>query len=289
MSRKTPHHTHTETVWHEVTRAEPCPACGKPDWCGRSADAVRCMRITEPPPGWKAIKHDAEGGTTFKPITTSPASPPRRRPPARPSPDWSALHERHAEAITYPQVEALSYKLFVTVAALYQCDIGWDQGRGVYTFAERDGGGSIIGISTRSTEGGKRFIPGGKRGLTIPDCFDVKSSEPLLVVEGVSDVAAVVTLNIQCIGRPSCTGGVDHLAALLADYRGELFVVGERDRKPDGRWPGRDGAEQTAQALASKLGRAVMWTLPPGDYKDLRQWLEAHDAHTTEELREVLL
>ena len=33
--------------WHQVSRHEPCPICGKSDWCSRSADSnwVACRRL----------------------------------------------------------------------------------------------------------------------------------------------------------------------------------------------------------------------------------------------------
>ncbi len=52
-----------------------------------------------------------------------------------------------------------------------------------------------------------------------------------------------------------------------------MIVIGERDQKPDGQWPGKDGAERTATQLAERLRRDVAWSLPPGDAKDARAWL----------------
>ena len=197
------------------------------------------------------------------------------------------LHDHCRAATTYQQCEALSYRLSVSMESLYTIGIGYDGSR--YIFPERDAGGNVIGHATRTIDGVKRCIKGSKRGLTTPDGFDRTSADPLLVVQGQSDVAACVTLGIGAIGRPSNLGGVELLAVLLRDYTGEIFVVGKRDQKPDGTWPGKTGAVETARHLADRLNRPVAWTLPPDGYKDIRLWLEAHDAHTTEELREVLL
>ena len=79
------------------------------------------------------------------------------------------------------------------------------------------------------------------------------------------------------------------MAVLLDGYAGEIIVVGERDAKPDGRWPGRDGARSVAKELAKRLGREVRWILPPEGAKDMRSYLEAHDAHMTEDLKRNLL
>ena len=71
--------------WREVKRNEPCPVCGKPDWCGRSDDgAIRCMRIADPPPGWRRLKTCPDGGTVFRPADESSytAPAPQNRPRA---------------------------------------------------------------------------------------------------------------------------------------------------------------------------------------------------------------
>lgn len=54
-------------TWREVDRNSPCAICGKPDWCGRSEDgALRCMRIAEPPAGWRKLKVCPDGGMVFR-------------------------------------------------------------------------------------------------------------------------------------------------------------------------------------------------------------------------------
>ena len=37
----------------EVSKSEPCPHCGKPDWCYFIDDLSVCNRDAEPAPGWK--------------------------------------------------------------------------------------------------------------------------------------------------------------------------------------------------------------------------------------------
>jgi hypothetical protein len=91
-----------------------------------------------------------------------------------------------------------------------------------------------------------------------------------MIPEGPSDVLALTAMGIAAIGRPSNTGGVEMLAQLLADLPAEraIVVLGEYDPKPDGKWPGRDGAVKVAEELAARLGRTVFWALPPGGIKD---------------------
>ncbi len=145
-----------------------------------------------------------------------------------------------------------------------------------WTFPEVDSRGNVVGIGCRYADGAKKALPGGKRGLTIvPDWR--KQDGPLYLVEGPSDTLALAALNLAAVGRPSNTGGVDHLTEALKNLPAArpVIVVGEFDPKPDGSWPGRDGAAQTAARLTEALGRPVSWALPPGGAKDARQWVLA--------------
>ncbi len=66
---------------------------------------------------------------------------------------------------------------------------------------------------------------------------------------------------MDALGRPSNASGA---ADLTEHFRGrDLVFVGENDRKPDGSWPGRDGAMKLALELASFLGRPVRVAMPP--------------------------
>jgi hypothetical protein len=279
--------------WKEVARAEPCLVCGKPDYCGRTADdeLLRCMRGGETPSGYRHVRDHADGGKLFG--RTSGTSPRRKsRPassptkPAAPAQDWNQLAERCIAAITAEQLDRLSLDLAVTVEALFSVGCGWYSEWGVFTFPERDAERRIIGISTRTIAGRKRFIPGGHRGLTIPAALDLSAT--ILAVEGPTDVCACLSIGIEAVGRPSNMSGVDLLADLLRDAA-DVFIIGENDRKPDGREPGVTGAKATAAKLAARWGRAVKWALPPEGSKDLRAWLVQHDAHETSSLREVLV
>ena len=57
----------------------------------------------------------------------------------------------------------------------------------------------------------------------------------------------------------------------------QIIIVGENDKKSDGSWPGRDGAQSLASQLATHLQRPIYWALPPEGYKDTREWLTSSD------------
>jgi hypothetical protein len=100
---------------------------------------------------------------------------------------------------------------------------------------------------------------GGARGLTYAKTW-AGHDGPILCPEGFSDAAVLEALGLTAVGRPSNTGGVDRLAARLADVPPDraIVVLGEHDKKPDGRWPGKHGAVHTAEQLSRRLGRLVL-------------------------------
>ena len=108
-----------------------------------------------------------------------------------------------------------------------------------------------------------------------------------LVVEGASDVAACIAVGLPAVGRPSNRGGASDLAELL-DGNDDVLVVGERDAKEGGAWPGRDGAKKVAEQLAGRWGEPVGWTLPPEGSKDVRAWYASHAGEGATALVEAL-
>src|SRR5262249_59501179 len=75
------------------------------------------------------------------------------------------------------------------------------------------------------------------------------------------------------IGRPNNVGGIEELAQLVSHWPTELIVIAENDEKPDGHWPGRDGAIAVAEGLTAKLGRPMAWALTTDGDKDAQSWL----------------
>jgi len=267
----------TDADWHEVTKGDPCPACDKPDWCGRSGDAIRCMRITDAPPGWQAIKHDAEGGTTFVPAdrqTTPP--PPRRRPPAPPPIDWTKQHAQ-ARAAVEPGLIAdwADAELGLTGEAVDALLPGWLDNENCAVFPERDETGTIIGLVRRTAEGKKIAMKGSRRGLTFAP--PLPPDGVVVVVEGASDTAAAMAAALVAVGRPSAKGGGELLAKLLIGR--DVVIVGENDKKENGEWPGREGAEHVAGQLAGAC-RSVRIAYPPPETKDVRSWLLSMEGET---------
>ncbi len=288
-------------AFRSVTPERPCEACGKPDWCARTPDGwLRCERCADVPAGMRVVKLTG-AGAMFAPVSgdDKPRVLTRPKPRAAASAttsatDFKAMAERFAAALSTEQRQALARELSVYDAALLAINLGWttrDELRamgasgkgwqdnypdGAFTFPERDGSGRIVGFSLRAPDGRKGF-PSGKcgarRGLIIPATFAQRTGPGPFIVEGPSDVAAMETLGIAAVGRPSNSGGADDLAKLLRG-RGAV-VLGENDQKPDGNWPGRDGAEAVARRIATAWQVEVVWTLPLEGAKDVRAWLQS--------------
>lgn len=285
--------------WREVTAENPCPACGGVDWCAWTPDGamLKCERSTAVPCGMTYMR-DKDGGGLFR---AACGTDPRRLAVPAIRESNVAIHfddeaRRFALALNSERLKELARTLAVRPDALQAIGVGWatadDLHRlrvggagwsgqyptGAYAFPERDGTGRLVGFCFRTTDGRKgapsRRI-GAHRGLIVPSSL-AERADPVLVVEGASDVAACETLGLAAIGRPSNAAGAEQIARLLKGR--VILVVGERDQKPDGRWPGRDGAERVAVRVASEWGRAVAWTLPPATVKDVRAWLHQRAA-----------
>ena len=284
--------------WKSVSRQKPCPMCGKPDWCrtadngrlitcNRSSTAAGSYRLLKLTPGGGAVfalDDGLSGVRTYQPKTISTKAVPVKPQPTRPV-LWGDMAAGWQQAAG-DQVQLLAGQLGVSVASLHQLGCGWDQAKKCWTFPARDGDQQVIGIaqrleSSRLNRDGKvitkAMVTGSRLGLFYDPASWPRGSGPILLVEGASDTAAALTMGLAAVGRPSNRGGIDHLAQLLRDVPADrpIVVVGERDQKPDGNWPGRDGAVSTATQLAKALHRAILWAMPPDLAKDTREFLRA--------------
>ncbi len=143
---------------------------------------------------------------------------------------------------------------------------------------EKDASLNTIGVSVRSELDGSK-ISYGKRGLCIPvnwaEITDPSNgTEMIFFVEGATDVVASTVMGMFAVGRPSNEGGVEEIIKLQLANPGIKFIfVGENDAKPDGRWPGRDGARNSAQKVANGSQIPTYVAMPPEGIKDTRQIL----------------
>jgi hypothetical protein len=297
----------TTPITFRADANRPCPVCLSPSkGCSATADRLHICRGEPSAPGeWRVIppSPDSMGFTHYRNNVTDPppatadrdASPSRPRRPSRrkagagangaaPAHDWEATARRYAAGLRDTDRQFLAQRLGVPAEALDSFPLlgasGASSAGSTITFPEHDGEGRVIGLSERVPGAGpdgtdaKRQIHGGRRGLTVPDGWDLPAG-PVYVVEGPSDTITAFAAGLACVGRPGAAAGIDLLVRQLRDVPAgrDLVVVGENDRKPSGEWPGRDGAVAVAAALAAKLARPVRVAMPPAGAKDVRAWL----------------
>ena len=256
--------------WIRVKRSKPCPVCGKPDWCSVSEDGttVVCMRCESPKPcksgGWF---HNLEEPVHYK--------PPVRKQRTQPVQDFAKLAGDYVENLTGSRLEALAHRLGVSARSLERLDIGWNGQH--YVFPMRNGRERIIGIRIRGSKG-KWCVKGSHNGLFWPEGVYAGTDYPLVICEGESDCAALLTMGFDAIGRPSCLGGVEHILEFLKGRRRDVVIIADKDapkERPDGSvwYPGQEGAIRLAKAI-QPLVRSVKVIKPPF-HKDVRAWLKA--------------
>lgn len=273
-NRNDAHDGASKGQWIRVSRRHPCPICPKPDNCTVSEDgrAVWCGRVSE------GSVRENNGGQYLHWLDGEqavPMPPPRKQRDAAPvTKDWPKYARRLTQHSEQPR-ERLAAQLSLSPESLIQLQVGWNPFDAFWSFPERNGDGEIIGISARYTSGKKKRLAGSRAGLTYAEHWDTGDGS-ILLVEGGSDTAALITLGLTVVGRPSNNGGVELLIDLLehVPHDRDIIVIGERDEKEDGKWPGKDGAIRTATRLAEELERPVAWSLPPDDAKDSRAWLQ---------------
>lgn len=298
--------------WNRVSRTRRCPICDGVDNCSASTDggAVWCGRVQQ------GSQRQNAGGQFLHLLGDSqrrrdersyehPSHRQKQRTAEQPKTRADFEHialTAYCRADAPQQRQELAALLGVTATALEQLRVGpWGIKDGLHwLFPERDAAGRIIGLNRRYHDGSKIAWPGSQRGLVFSDDWQTLDG-PVYLVEGPSDTAALLSLGLCVVGRPSNTGGVEHLIALLATLPSdrEVIVLGENDRKRhdslkpsvkarhrancDGCslcWPGLFGAKQTATRLAEELQRQIDIAFPPDGSKDVRDLVRMSEGVT---------
>jgi hypothetical protein len=261
--------------WQRVSKARPCPICGRPDWClfsgpANDPEAVICPRTESGKrageAGWLHIlREDRDRGIR----TTRTRRVPLRRAVAgnAEEADVGAMAQACQDALppSSLRLALLARQLGVTEASLRRLGVGWSATHKAWTFPMRDAAGEVRGIRLRGPDGRKWSVKGGREGLFLPDGLD--AAQRLLICEGATDTAAALDMGCAAVGRPSCSGGVDLLLRLVRARRpGELVIVADQDA------PGQRGARDLAAELRGYVPTVRVITPPT---KDLREWLRA--------------
>lgn len=265
------------SAWVRVSKSRPCPSCGRSTWCAFSADGavLICMRVGSPD-----TPMTTHGGFLHRLKERDPLAPPSPRPiaTARVSPDWTAEVTAAQKATKPAELEAFAADLGVSAASLRSLGAfasrRWAGPMGVPMFDAR---GRAVGVRIRNHDGQKWAASGSCEGVFLPNT--VPGAGPLLLPEGPTTSAACLDFGYETAGRPSARPGALAMGALLALCRSrDVVLVAENDAKPDGRHPGREGAEHCANLLRRVASRCRI-IYPPSPHKDARDWLKAGATH----------
>ena len=254
------------STWRRVTKANPCPICAKPNFCGVASDgsACICMRVEA-----GASKRTRNGGflhritgqrRAWRARTTElPDQKPCRH-------DLAGLAANYRTAVNPTRLQRLADVLGLSVASLRRLGIGWAHDCRAWSFPMTDAGGNVRGIRLRLENGRKFAVTGGREGLFVPTDL---CGDSLFITEGVTDCAALLDLGLAAVGRPCCSGGVRLLVELVKTRKpADVIVVADADE------PGQRGGDALSSALVLYAHRVRIITPPPG-IKDARAWLQA--------------
>lgn len=260
-------------AWKRVTKSRRCLICARPDdehqsvWCGYAKDGSvsHCMFTPSP------YKTASGGWLHFRdPLKPQPQVRRQSAKPIEPWCNWDRLVELYQASMNGQLVNAAA-SLGVSLASLKALRAGWD-GEAL-TFPMHDAKWQIIGIRRRlekveSKDDRQRCTKGSHPGIGGPA---VIPAGPMWITEGPTDCAALVTLGLNALWRPSCSGGVEILKLLTAGRT--VTIVGDNDT-PDknGRLAGQSGALALGRALIP-VCESMRVMFPPDGVKDAREWL----------------
>jgi len=235
--------------WIRVSKSFRCPQCKRPDWCSvcPELNLVLCMRITSDRPSKNAM-----GGYLHR--LDAEAKPPVHIAPAPPAPliDAEGMIRQWEEETDPTRLYDFAGSLGVTYDSLRNLQCCRSRSHHAWAFPMKDGSGKTIGIRLRYDDGAKRAVRGSRSGLFIPI---TPAQSMCWLAEGPTDCAALLSLGLFAIGRPSCSGGTHQIWMALRERlcrRAVIVADNDQDKhRPDGESynPGIDGATRLANEL----------------------------------------
>jgi hypothetical protein len=246
--------------WTRVSRKDRCPVCGNSSWCTYTDSVVLCMRVES---NRSKLLKSGETGWIHRVGEETPARPStvEREDKVPSTINSSALIRDWSSATPRGLMAQLAVKLGVNMEAMDMLNCCWAKPHRAWAFPMSDGYGNYVGIRLRAESGAKWAVRGSHQGIFLPRAG---AQENMLIVEGPTDAAAGLSIGFFTVGRPSCSGGAQHLIAAIRRLGvREAVIVSDNDD------PGTKGASMLAQLLPV---RSCLVLLPT---KDLRQFVNA--------------
>lgn len=152
------------------------------------------------------------------------------------------------------QLAKLAEDLGVSVESLRSIGTCWAWPHEAWGFPMHNHAGEFIGMRLRSISGDKWAVPGSHQGLFLCHCKE----DPFCIVEGPTDLAALITMGICGMGRPSCNSAVKETTEFCKINKIHPYIVSDADG------PGLKGA----QDLCRQIKGSKLAMLPAKDTRD---------------------
>ncbi|MDZ4851261.1 MAG: primase-helicase zinc-binding domain-containing protein [Pirellulaceae bacterium] len=151
---------------------------------------------------------------------------------------------------------------------LTRLGVGWSIEHKATTWPMRDDVGGVIGVRLRCpTTARKWALMGSRAGLIYSDdLLSIESLKRLLICEGPSDAAALMSIGFDVVGVPSSGCGGELLDGLCRRMRPAEIVL-----MADGDDVGIKGMRRLADVLM--IVAPVRIVSPPAGVKDVRAWV----------------
>lgn len=188
--------------------------------------------------------------------------------------DWELIFKRWRSTTSDQGLVEYGESLGVTTESLGRLGAVYAGERRAWAFPMHDADRRIVGVRFRSADAKKWSLTGSKAGLFVPENL---SDGPLMLCEGPTDTAAMLTLGFEAVGRPSCSGGAGMIQEILSRARRDVVIVADADG------PGRMGAGKLAEMIVGLCKTLKLITAAP--YKDVRQWVNDFGTATQVKIR----
>ncbi|MBB3210613.1 phage/plasmid primase-like uncharacterized protein [Rhodopirellula rubra] len=186
--------------------------------------------------------------------------------PPEPVFDFDDLARQFFCEMSRERRESLAKRLSVESRTLVRLRVGYSEQGQATTWPMVDSGGRCIGIRMRGHDGNKWSFSGGRGGLFVPDGI-ATSIDRLFICEGPTDAAALLSIGLPAIGRPSCQGAMPATVNFVRRIGcHDVAIVADHDEA------GQNGATRLARLLVT-VANTVRIITPgsPGD--DARKFI----------------
>lgn len=222
---------------------------------------------------WLGVKSE-KGRSMPRPIArrTVPSNRIVNCEPPEPTIDFDDLAKQFFCEMSRERRESLAKQLAVEPRTLVRLRVGYSEADQATTWPMVDSGGRCIGLRLRGhckpdgTGGDKWSYRGGRGGLFVPDGI-ATNIHRLFICEGPSDAAALLSIGLPAIGRPSCQGAMPATVNFVRRIGAhDVAIVADHDEA------GQNGATRLARLLVT-VANTVRIITPgnPGD--DARKFI----------------